>query len=42
MLLAVGSKPLTDDEQLYLRLLDHDECMFLVREEICTYSENEC
>jgi hypothetical protein len=31
-LLAIGSKPLTDDEQLYLRLLDLGECMFLVLE----------
>jgi hypothetical protein len=28
-LLAAGSKPLTDDEQLYLSLLDLGECMFL-------------
>ena len=28
-MLAAGSKPLTDDEQLYLRLLEFGECMFL-------------
>jgi hypothetical protein len=31
-LLAASSKPLTDDEQLDLRLLDLGECMFLVLE----------
>ena len=25
-----GSRPLTDDEQLYIRLLELGECMFLV------------
>jgi len=29
-LLAKGSKPLTDDEQLYLRLLELGECIFLI------------
>jgi hypothetical protein len=38
MLLAAGARPLTDDEKLYFRLLELGECVFLFREEICTYS----
>ena len=29
-MLAIGFKPLTNDEQLYLRLLELGECMLLV------------
>ena len=28
-MLVAGSRPLTDDEQLYIRLLELGECMFL-------------
>jgi hypothetical protein len=35
--IAIGARLLTDDEKLYLRLLELGECVFLFREEICTY-----
>ena len=31
-LLAAGDRHLNDNEQLYLKLLEHGECMFLVLE----------
>jgi hypothetical protein len=36
--LAAGARHLTDDEKLYLRLLELVEFVFLFREEICTNS----
>ena len=38
-MLVTGARPLTEDEQLYLRLLELGECAVLVfLKEICTYS----
>jgi hypothetical protein len=37
--LGAGARPLTGDEKLYLRLIELGEFVFLLREEICTYSQ---
>jgi hypothetical protein len=38
-LIDAGTRPLIEDEQLYLRLCKLGECaLLLYREEICTYS----
>jgi hypothetical protein len=39
--LCAGSRPLTGDEKLYLRLLELGEFVFLLIEEVCNYSKSD-